>query len=294
MSATDGVLELLRESLLKKYVQTGLVVDVKPVRVKNKRSEVVEIQFLGVSVFCSHEDFSTRKLSSFTGFLGTPVPFLVKDIDLDSGIVVVSRVAAMPLVQKRFLKLVKVGDVVKGTVTGILGDRGIVFVEVQGYPCVIPPGQWEKGMYDLKETVAIGSEVECRVTLIEKRPEQDNNTEDDFEYKIRLSRADLIKDENGRKWDEIDRYHSVKDNVLAKIVGKPNQNPSNYLIELASSSLVIYAHLDATLSKQYPYGLPQGLKVQAQIVFLNPEKRHGKARIFRIDPTLQSVIHGNG
>jgi ribosomal protein S1 len=288
---SEGILDMLRESMLRKYVQQGMVVDVKPVKIRDKPDEVIEIKFNGVSVYCSRTQFSLRKLSSYSGFLGTYVHFIVKEIDADTNSVIVSRVEALPIIQNRFLKNVKPGDIVRGTVTGLLPEHNIVFVELEGYPCMVPPGQWDSvPISDLREVVAIGSEVECKITSIEKAEEKDNI---DVEYRIRVSRREVLNDEKAKIWSEIENHHAKGDTVLGKIVGK-TKAPNMYLIELASSGVVILGNLMSPLNQQYKYGLPQGLKVQAEIISLDKEKRQGKSRIFRIDPTLQSAMGRSG
>jgi ribosomal protein S1 len=287
----DGVMDMLRESMIRKYVQQGIVVDIKPVRMRNKPDEVIEIKFNGVSVYCSKKEFSIRKLTSFSGFLGTYVHFIVKEIDAETNSVIVSRVEALPIIQNRFLKNVEVGDVVRGTITGLLHEHNIVFVELDGYPCMIPPGQWDSiPISDLREVVTIGSEVECKITSIEKAEEKDNI---DVEYRIRVSRREVLNDEKAKTWAVIENHHAKGDTVLGKIVGK-TKAPNMYLIELASSGVVILGNLQSPLNQQYKYGLPQGLRVQAEIISLDKAKRQGKARIFRIDPTLQSAMGRSG
>jgi ribosomal protein S1 len=288
----ESIMEILRESMLRKYIQQGTVVDVKPVKIRDTPDEVIEIKFNGVSVYCRRNQFSIRKLSSYTGFLGTQVPFIVKEVDRENGLVVVSRIEALPIIQNRFLKNVQIGDVMRGTVTGILHEHNIVFVEMDGYPCMIPPGQWDGvPVSDLREVVAIGSEVDCKILSIEKVDESEKNV--DVEYRIRVSRRDVLKDEKAMIWDVIENHHAKGDNVLGKIVGK-TKAPNQYLIELASSGIVILGNLQAPLSQQFKYDLPQGLKVQAEIISLDKEKRQGKARIFRIDPTLQATVGRGG
>jgi hypothetical protein len=294
MADNHAVLELLRESMLRKYVQSGFVVDIKPVKVKGIRQDVIEIMFNGMSVYCKSEQFSTRKIASYNGFIGTRTPFVVKDIERESGVVIVSRVEAIPLVQSRFLKLVREGDVVRGTVTGLKPEFNLVFVEVEGFPCMVGSGEWDLNpISDLREVVAIGTEVECKVTSIKKYEEGEDKGEWEFDYRIRLSRRALLSDEKGRVWDDIEKHHQRGEFVLAKIVARlAGQN--SYLIEITSSGIVVLGNLQNPLSQQYRYGLPQGLQVHAQLTKLDKEKRQGKARIFRIDPTLQSAIVRNG
>lgn len=287
----DAMLEILRESMIRKYVQMGTVADVKPVTLKGVKDSVIVINFNGVPVYCSREQFTTRKVSSFTGFMGTPVPFIVTDIDRETGVVVVSRVQAIPIVQNTFLKNVKEGDIVRGTVTGVRNDSKLVFVEVQGVPCLVPPGEWDlNSITDLREVVMIGGEVELKVTAIEKiNKSGDEGADSDFEYRLRLSRKEIQKEYRAQKWDHIEQYHSVADHILAKVVAKTPNGPNTYLIELASTGIVILGNLQYPLSQQFKYGLPLGLRVQAQITSLDKVKRVGRARIYRIDPTLQTA-----
>ncbi|CAG7651203.1 S1 RNA-binding domain-containing protein [Paenibacillus allorhizosphaerae] len=286
----DAILEILRESMIRKYVQMGTVADVKPVTLKGVKDSVIVINFNGVPVYCSREQFTSRKLSSFTGFMGTPVPFLVTDIDRDTGIAIVSRVQAIPIIQQQFLKNVKEGDIVRGTVTGVRNDAKLVFVEVQGVPCMVPPGEWDlNSITDLREVVMIGSEVEVKVTNVDKINKEGDDADSDFEYRIRLSRKEIQKEYRAQKWDQIEQYHSVGDHALAKVVAKTQNGPNTYLIELQSTGIVILGNLQYPLSQQFKYGLPLGLRIQAQITSLDKVKRVGRARIYRIDPTLQTA-----
>jgi ribosomal protein S1 len=223
--------------------------------------------------------------------MGTPVPFIVTDIDRETGTPVVSRIQALPIVQARFLKSVKAGDIVSGTVTGVIPENKIVFVEVQGYSCMIPPNEWDlNSVSDLREVVMIGSEVEAKVMdIIPIKDIHGEDSDHDFEFRIRLSRRQLQQQARVMKWNDIEQYHRVNDHVLAKVVAKA-PGPNSYLIELASSGIVIVGNLQYPLSEQFRYGLPLGLKVQAQIANLDKAKMVGKARIYRIDPSLQSAF----
>ncbi len=293
MSTTmnQTVLDMLRESMLRRYVQFGTVVEVKPVTLPgDKKEEIIEILFQGVSVFCKKQDFSKRQLRTFRGFLGTEIPFVVKDITAE-GYVIVSRVEAMPLVQNRFVKHAKEGDIVRGSVTGMIPENNIVFVEVQGFPCMVGPGEWDMNpITDLREVVAIGMDVEVKITSIKKIGEdgEDLDKEWEFDYKIRVSRRAVLREAVNKVWDEIENYHREGDNVLAKIVAQA-PGPNSWLVKLAKSGIVIIGNLQRPLNEKYKH-LPQGLQVHVVIRNLDKQKREGKSRIFRIDPTLKSTM----
>ncbi len=287
-STNPQAFELLRESLNRKFVQEGYVSSIKTLRPQGgKPVEVVEIKFLGISVFCKMDDFTKRKISSLSGFLDTPVPFIVKDINIETGIVEVSRVEALPIIAGRFLSKVKEGDIVHGVVSGVINDKNIVYVDINGFPAMVPPGEWAMHqIVNLREMVPIGTEVEVKVTNI-----VDAKDDEDWEWdiKLRVSRRALLKEERDLKWQIIDTIHTPDERVVAKIVAKaPGKN--SYLIQVVSSGIVIIGNLQKPLSEQYRYSnLPQGLTVQAVIQSLDKENQRGKARIFRLNPTANQA-----
>ncbi|RJG21339.1 S1 RNA-binding domain-containing protein [Paenibacillus thiaminolyticus] len=291
-SANKAVLDLLHESLLRQYVQMGNVGNVKTAPVGGQKGEYVVIEFNGVDCYCKREDFIKRQ-TSLAGFLGTKVPFLVKSITPD-GHVIVSRLEAIPKVVKRFLRTVNEGDTVRGTVTGVL-ENGLVFVEVEGFPCLIPPGEWDYvKIPNLEEMIRIGSQIEAKVINIEEyTPNETDNEKErevEFGYRIRLSRKSVLNEEVAKIWHEIEEHYAPGDQTEAKIVGfGPGYN--TYFLELPKR-VVILGNLRTTLRRQYGQNLPSGLKVHVEIRSMDKEKRKGRATIFRIDPTLQQSMNG--
>ena len=282
---SQSVLELLRDSMLRRYVQYGEVVTVKSVQLPEKgKAEVVSINFMGANVYCKQEDFSSRKMKSLSGFMGTTVPFIVKEIDPVNNVVIVSRVEAIPIITRKFLSVAKEGDVVRGSVTGVWAEKNIVFAEVHGYPCIIPPGEWDLNLVtDLTEVTGIGDEIEAKIINIE---EVGADEDYDFSHRIRLSRKAVLREARNQVWSNVEQFHSIGENVVAKVVAKaPGVN--SWLIEIKSSGIVIIGNLQAPLNQKFKY-LPQGLHVHAQIQDLNKAEQRGKARIFRIQQTIGS------
>jgi ribosomal protein S1 len=313
MSTNDSASKILKESLLRKSVQFGTVTDIKklpkPGDDKN-REEIVEVFFYGVSVYIEKSEFSDRKMASFKGFLSTTIPFIIIDTRTINGeeVWIGSRIQALPIVQKRFLKFVSEGDTVLGTVTGVLDEKQLVYVEVQGFPCLIPPGEWDlHPVTVLSEVVAVGSQIDIQIMSIENiaekkaadskklKPDTDDERDANWEYdfKIRVSRRSLLKDEKARMWDEIEKFHMKGDSVVGKIVHKlPSR--SSYLIELAKSGIVIMGNLQDPLNNKYRNGLPQGVEVHAEILSLDQNTKTGRARIFRVDPSFYTTMGTHG
>lgn len=162
------VLEILRESMIRRWVQHGKVEQIKTVHTRNLKEELIVIKFQGVNLYCKKEDFIDREISSFNGFLHTEVPFVVNTILEDENIVLVSRREAIPKVVQQFHNSVRKGDVVKGIVTGVL-DNNLVFLNVNGFPCLIPQSEWDiRKIRKLREILPIGTEVEAQVLDIIK------------------------------------------------------------------------------------------------------------------------------
>jgi ribosomal protein S1 len=292
-----AVLDLLQESMKKRYVQYGMVDNIKQVRLaKDKVEELILIDFHGVTVFCSKTEFVKRELQSFSGFLQTRVPFLVKNITVD-GAVIVSRVDAIPLVAKNFIRTVSEGDLVTGFVTGVM-DNNLVFVDVQGVPCLIPPQEWDSvRTTNLREFVKVGTELDLKVLTIEEMPQKEGTDGEEhaegtkqaeFGYRVRLSRKAVVDEEKAKLWDNIEEHYSRGDTTVARITGF-GSGQNSYFLELPKG-IVILGNLQTNLRRQYGGSLPRGLKVHVEIVQMDKEKRRGKARIFKLDPTLQSSL----
>ncbi|MGI2295603.1 hypothetical protein [Paenibacillus sp. GXUN7292] len=286
---SDAVRDLLKESHIRGYVQVGYVTNIKPVRTKDMKYEVVEINFRGVSVYCRKEEFTTRNISSLGGFLNTPVPFLVTDINDNSEIVQVSRIRALPIKLRQFQNKVKVGDIARAIVTGTPANSSVVYVDIDGMPAMIRPGEWGlQPIRNLSEVIRIGAEIDVMITDI--TPVEDD---EDWEFAIKVycSRRQVLVASLDEKWSRIDEVHTVGENVVAKVVGKL-EGRNNYLIQIVSSNIVIFANMQRQLAEEYRFGLPQGMLVHAEILRLNKEDKRGKARIFRIDPSYQTMGSG--
>ncbi|SDO15542.1 S1 RNA binding domain-containing protein [Paenibacillus sp. yr247] len=298
-NANAAVLELLRDSMKRRFVQYGVLENIREVRLANDTSEeLLLINFNGVTVYCRKADFVKRELKSYSGFLQTSVPFIVKNITPD-GHVIVNRIEALPIVSRAFIRNVSEGDIVTGTVTGVTANN-VVFVDIQGVPCLIPPQEWDSSRpINLREFVKVGTELDLQVLTIQELPKKESEGESEVEgvtdnkswefgYRVRLSRKAVMSEEISRIWDRIEDHYTVGDSTVAKIVGFA-QGMNSYFLELPKG-LVIVGNLQNNLRRQYGGGLPPGLKVHVTIERMNKEQRRGKAKIFKLDPTLQSVL----
>jgi ribosomal protein S1 len=295
-----AVLELLQESMKRKYVQYGLVENIRPVKLgRDSSEELILINFNGVIVYCRKNEFINRDLMSYSGFLQTTVPFIVKQITTD-GNVIVSRIEAVPLVSRAFIRNHSVGDMVSGYVTGVT-ENNLVFVDVEGVPCLIPPQEWDSvRTTNLREFLKVGTELDLKIISIDERiddrKEEEageaadtiNKTVVEFGYRVRLSRRAVLNEEMLKIWDNIDDYYTRGDSTVAKITGF-GAGQNSYFLELPKG-IVILGNLQSNLRRQYGGSLPQGLKVHIEIVSMDKQARRGKARIFKVDPTLQSSL----
>jgi len=294
-----AVLELLLESMKRKYVQYGVVENIRPVRLGNDTmEELILINFNGVIVFCRKNEFVQRDLTSYSGFLQTSVPFIVKQITSD-GSVIVSRIEAIPIVSRNFIRNHEVGDMVTGSVTGVT-ENNLVFVDVEGVPCIIPPQEWDHvRTQNLREFVRLGTELDLKIISIDELPKRDEQQESEttegtskttveFGYRVRLSRKAVLNEGIGKIWDNIEDHYTKGDTTVAKITGFGTGHNS-YFLELPKG-IVILGNLQNNLRRQYGGSLPPGLKVHVEIEKMNKESRRGKAKIFKLDPTLQSSL----
>lgn len=299
-NANAAVMELLRDSMKRRFVQYGVIENIREVRLANDAvEELLLINFNGVTVYCRKADFVKRELKSYSGFLQTSVPFIVKNITSD-GHVIVSRIDAIPIVGRAFIRNVSEGDMVTGTVTGVAANN-VVFVDVQGVPCLIPPQEWDTSRpVSLREFVKVGTELDLKVLTIQELPKKETEGESEVEgttdnkswefgYRVRLSRKAVMSEEISRIWDNIEDHYAVGDSTVAKIVSFGTNGQNSYFLELPKG-LVILGNLQNNLKRQYGGSLPQGLKVHVTIERMDKEVRRGKARIFKLDPTLQSVL----
>jgi len=313
------VSQLLQESLTRRWVQYGKVIAVQPVTLKGTREkqELIVISFQGERVYCPKEDFVNRPVTSFNGFIHTEVPFIVKSIEEELDIVRVSRVEAIPRVAQAFLNRVKEGEVVTGTVTGVL-DNNCVFLDVDGFPCMIPPTQWDlRKINKLRELLPLGTEVHAKVLNIEKYDgskkthtetdgtgksvkssantdemgdeEERTNSAEEFGYRVTLSRRAMREVERENFWLEIEKHHNVGDRTAVTVAGiAPGEN--SYYCELPSG-ITLIGNLNATLRKKYSGKLPPGIKCHAEIKRIDKNTKRGKVLIFRVEPNYAALMN---
>ncbi|MYL35486.1 S1 RNA-binding domain-containing protein [Pontibacillus yanchengensis] len=281
------LLEMLRESAARKWVQYGEVETIRDVTVGNQKEKLIIINYQGEFVYCKEEDFEERKLGSYQGFMQTRVPFTVKDIteDENGSVITVSRIEGLKKVAEQFIQSVREGDVVKGTVTGV-DDNGLVFLEVNGYPCIIPPGQWSiERPPNLKETTPIGTVVEAKVLTVDAL---ENKQKTSVSHRVRLSRRDLQINELEERWKNIDAYYKPNDNVSVKITGQAVGHNS-YFCELPNGISII-GNLTSPLRDKYNDYLPPGVKATGVIKFLDKDNRRGKMIIRKVEANHANIL----
>ncbi|MCM3402998.1 MULTISPECIES: S1 RNA-binding domain-containing protein [Cytobacillus] len=277
------LLEILKESRDRKWVQYGVVESIRKVDVKGNREELVVIGYQGERVYARKEDFIERSISSLNGFVSTTVPFIVKDIK--DGVVSVSRIEALGKVAKQFVDSVKIGDRVKGTVTGV-NDNGLVYVEVQGYPCLIPPEEWDfKRTQNLRELLSLGTVVEANVITIDNL----EGSEEKIDYRIRLSRKSVIQEEMNSIWDNIEDHYQVGDFVSFKVTGQAS-GFNSYYCEL-SNGISLIGNLTTTLRNKHNDYLPPGTLCKGSIKFLDKNKKRGKITIQQVEANFANLLN---
>ncbi len=279
------LLEMLKESSARKWVQFGTVEAIRDVDLNGTKDKLVIINYQGEHVYCQSKDFEERNVSSLNGFMHTKVPFIVKEIK-DESFVRVSRVDALERVAKDFVENAREGDLVKGTVTGV-NDNDLVFLEVKGYPCIIPPGQWDiRSTSNLRELLPIGTTVEAKVLSIDPLEDKDVRVD----HRVRLSRKELVIEQMEERWDSIHSAYQVGDNVAVKITGQAN-GYNSYFCELPNGISII-GNLTNPLRNKYNDYLPPGVQATGEIKSLDKENRRGKMIIRRVEPNHASLLQG--
>lgn len=275
--------EMLQESRDRKWVQYGVVETIRKVDVKGKLEELVVISYQGERVYARKEDFIERNITSLNGFVSTTVPFIVKEIK--DGIVSVSRIEALGRVAKQFVESVKINDRIRGVVTGV-SDNGLVYVEVQGYPCLIPPEEWDaKRIQNLREIVPHGTIVEANVISIDKL----EGHEESVEYRIRLSRKAVIQEEMNNIWENIEDHYRVGDFISFKITGQAS-GYNSYYCEL-SNGISLIGNLTAKLRNKHNDYLPPGTLCKGSIKFLDKKKKRGKVNIGQVEANFANLLN---
>lgn len=275
--------EILQESRDRKWVQYGTVETIRKIEVKGKTEELIVIGYQGEQVYARKEDFIERNISSLNGFVSTTVPFIVKEIK--DGIVSVSRIEALGKVAKQFVDNVKVTDRVKGIVTGV-SDNGLVYVEVQGFPCLIPPEEWDfKRVHNLRELLPLGTVVEANVISIDKQ----EGDEDKPNYRIRLSRKAVIQEEMNNIWDHVEDHYQVGDFISFKVTGQAN-GFNSYYCELPKGISLI-GNLTTNLRNKHNDYLPPGTLCKGTIKFLDKKKKRGKLTIQQVEANFANLLN---
>ncbi len=312
-------LDILRESMVRRWVQYGKVEQIKQTMLAGgKKEELVIINFSGTYVYCKKEDFVNREVQSLNGFVHTRVPFLVTSINEAESIVLVSRVEAIPRIVNRFLDNVRVNDIVRGVVTGVL-DSNLVFVDVDGFPCIIPAAEWDvRKIRNLRDMLPIGTEIEAKVLEIRKEDSKnplkeageeseivseaaetseredvagDNkvSSTQEFGYRVILSRRLVVVDSKERFWEDINEHHSIGDKVAVTITGKaPGSN--SYYCELPTG-ITLIGNLASSLRNRYYSGLPTGVGATAEITRLEKETKRGRVLIFKLEANHQAMMN---
>jgi len=278
------LLEMLQESMERKWVQYGTVETIRKVELSGQKDELIVINYQNEKVYCKREDFIEREIASLNGFVSTNVPFIVKDIK--DGVVTVSRVEALKKIVKEFVEKVRVGDRVKGTVTGV-SDTGLVYIEVQGYPCLIPPEEWDvKRVSNLREVLPTGTMVEAKVISIDKLSEE---KDEKIDYRIRLSRKQIIEQKIDEIWENIEEHYRVNDFVSVKITGQAS-GFNSYYCEL-SNGISLIGNLNNVLRNKHNDYLPPGTLCKGTIKFLDKERKRGKILIQQVEANFASILN---
>ncbi|MFD2216569.1 hypothetical protein [Metabacillus endolithicus] len=278
------LLEMLKESRERKWVQYGEVESIRKVSVGGKEDELIVILYQGEKVYCKREDFIERDIANLNGFIQTRVPFIVMEVTDE--VVSVSRIAALRRVAQEFTESVKIGDRVQGTVTGV-SDKNVVYLEVQGYPCIIPPEEWDiRRSTNLRETVPVGTVLEVEILTISRL---ENEGEQNLPYRIRLSRKALIKNEKEAIWESIEDHYKVGDYIGFKITGQaPGYN--SYYCETASGINLI-GNLNRRLRDRYNDYLPPGVQAKGEIRFLDKKGKRGKILINQVEANFANLLN---
>jgi len=234
------VLQILRESMIRRWVQHGKVEQIKTINTRDLKEELIVIKFQGVNLYCKKEDFIDREVLSFNGFMHTEVPFVVNTILEDENIVLVSRREAIPKVVQQFHNTVRKGDVVKGIVTGVL-DNNLVFLNVNGFPCLIPQSEWDiRRIRKLKEVLPVGTEVEAQVLDIIKEEPFEAAVEPVVEEKIKkLTKAEKAKQlEDAQNEEELEDTEDPEEQKILE-ERKTSSQEFGYRVVLSRRVLIL-------------------------------------------------------
>jgi hypothetical protein len=278
------LLEMLKESKQRKWVQYGEVESIRKVNVGGKPTDLIVILYQGEKVYCKREDFEERNIANLNGFIQTRVPFVVTEVADE--FVSVSRVAALKRVAQEFVDHVKIGDRVQGTVTGV-SEKNVVYLEVQGYPCIIPPDEWDvKRVSNLSELVFIGTVLEAEVLTITPMEEEVGRS---VPFRIRLSRKALLKNEAEAIWDNIENHYKPGDAVGFKITGQA-AGYNSYYCELANG-IILIGNLTSALRTRYNDYLPPGIQAKGTIRFIDKSNKRGKILINQVEANFANLLN---
>lgn len=278
------LLEMLKESKQRKWVQYGEVESIRKVNISGKQDELIVILYQGEKVYCKREDFEERNISNLNGFIQTRVPFVVTEINDE--IVSVSRIAALKRVAQDFVENVRIGDRVQGTVTGI-SEKNVVYLEVQGYPCIIPPEEWDiRRVSNMSEMVLIGTVLEAEVLSISPMDEENGRN---LPFRIRLSRKALLKNEAEAVWENIENHYKPGDQVGFKITGQAS-GFNSYYCEL-SNGIILIGNLNSSLRNRYNDYLPPGIQAKGTIKNLDKTNKRGKILINQVEANFATLLN---
>lgn len=195
-----------------------------------------------------------RILEILQGFIGTSLKAKVIDVNEAQGKLIVSEKAAWEEKQQDILEEYKVGQVIKGKITGIV-DFGC-FVEFgEGLEGLVHISElaWQR-VDDPRDFVKVGQEVEAKIIGIEGT-------------KISLSLKQLVED----PWNTAVEKYSVGDTVTGTVI---KLNPYGAFIQL-DSQIQGLAHISELSHKRIASPadvLKEGEKAKFKILSIEPNE----------------------
>ena len=129
----------------------------------------------GVTAYCTAEEFGEREYRNYNSFIGQTSMFKIKDINLETQVVMVSEKEASTLLRQNFWEEIELADstnslkhkTFQGVITGYNRPKGIIYLRIQGQDCYMYRNEWSWEQRPIVDAET-GETIEVKIQKFDK------------------------------------------------------------------------------------------------------------------------------